>query len=114
MDSGAFRAFTAEVLHALPTRADLQRLSPEEVHHTPKLVVDAGVKMGEIAEILARQPELEGDAFFFYESCATGADYPQSVRALCYFHWDRLGKRLQRQVDSRKVPESVRRVAEQL
>ncbi len=112
--SPEFRSFAGEVLRDLPTRADLQRLSPEEVHHTPKPVTDAGVKLGEIAEILAKQPELEGDAFGFYESCATGSDYPQSVRALCFFHWERLGKKLGRTIQPEKVPESVRRIAQQL
>jgi hypothetical protein len=81
-----FIELSTQVLSELPQPKDLENLSDEEVHGTPTVVREAGERLGEIAERVAKNPELREQAKEFYMACAEDDRTLQSVRALCYSH----------------------------
>jgi hypothetical protein len=79
-----FRKLTEETWSQIPTIADLRALSPEELHHTPPVILQAGARLGQVAEALKAHPEVLKDAQGFYRDCARHPEFPTSIRALCY------------------------------
>jgi hypothetical protein len=79
-----FRLLLDEAWEAIPSVEELRALPEAELHHTPKVIISAGTKLGHIAERLKENPELSGQAASFYSNCALNQDFPTSIRALCY------------------------------
>lgn len=108
------RALQEEILAGGPTRAQLQKMKPAELHHQPAPVREVGVKLGALAEAIEANPDLAPEAVAFYEKCAGKDDFPSSVRALCYANYEKLGRRLRLNVREDAAPPEVRELADKL
>jgi hypothetical protein len=68
----------------LPTLEDLSALSEEEVHHTPKIIIEGAGTIAEAIEEADSNPSLRKDTLQFLKSCAEKEDVAVSIRALCW------------------------------
>ena len=100
-----------EIMDRLPTLSDLRSLSDAEVHDTPKPIIQAGLQLGRIAELLQANPRLGLRAVQFYSKCASDENFPSSVRALCFSHLKNLDGDTAAQA---AVPAEIRELAEDL
>lgn len=82
--SEAFDRQLNETATQIPRVADLRKMSAEEAHQTPQVLLKAGKALGKIAEAVAANPQLKDQAMGFYRECTKNDDYPTSVRSLCY------------------------------
>jgi hypothetical protein len=73
-----------DALQKMPTLHDLSRLNEEEVHFTPQIIREAGKRLAVIAQLAHDEPSTISEATLFYENCASGKDFPVSIRAICY------------------------------
>lgn len=76
-----------QTLAELPTKAQIAQLSAEEVHQTPRPILQAAMKMGEIEEVMEANGSLQRQGINFYRDCATKADVALTLRASCYSFW---------------------------
>jgi hypothetical protein len=109
-----FRALGAAVMQALPTKADLRKLSDAEAHETPAPIITAGIELGKIAQAVADDPALEAEAITLYRECAVSPQHPDSVRALCYSDYKRLAKKTGADFDEHIVKRYLRDLADRL
>lgn len=121
-----FVTLAEETLQKLPKKADLQKLTPEEAHHTPALLMQAAGELGDVAEALQAQlKQAEGNStatehalqegVTFYQKCLGQNDSPESVRALCYSHYRELREKQghpETQEEAKTIPLSVRSLAD--
>lgn len=103
-----FAKLSQNILGSLPNKAELKKLTNEEVHETPKIIMEAGVKLGLIAQAIANEPGLQKDGFEFYRACASSEKNPNSVRALCFSNYLAFGKKLGLSTNENIVPASVK------
>jgi hypothetical protein len=88
-----FREKAEQTMQGLPTQADLQKLSPAQVHYTPEIIKKAALDVADLAQNIDDNPKLAPQGLQFYRKCAEKADAPKSVRANCYAeHEDLLNK----------------------
>lgn len=73
-----------KALNELPTLADLQSLSEEEVHHTPEVVMEGGKLVGEILEQAEKNPARREETVKFLAKCSEAQDVVPAVRAVCW------------------------------
>ncbi len=106
-----FESLKKEALDAIPTQSQLSKLDPENVHFTPKPVLDAAIKMGDVAQILKDHPELSNKGLEFYRQCAEAETSPTSIRASCYAEFKRLSKTHSSPVAEPRVPKPVKDLA---
>jgi hypothetical protein len=110
-----FRKLSKKVLMTLPKTGALQKLSAEEVHHTPALIREAGQNLGQVAQALHDNPALAGEAASFYKACFLKTDLPVQVRALCLADHRNLrvrgGDRADWTEDERQVHPEIHRLA---
>lgn len=106
-----FKETANQVLQELPTLEELRKLPHEEVHQTPGRIIQAGVELGKIAEMLEAHPELGPEAVQFYDKCSSHNEYPSSVRALCFSHLKTIDPKLA--ADS-QVPDAIRDLADRI
>jgi hypothetical protein len=104
----------SEVEKSLSAKAQLKKLTTEQVHHTPEMIRAAGLQLGRIADALSRDPSLAPDAVPFYEKCAKNEGYPNTVRALCWSDYERIANGLRLPVNAEGVPANVRELADQV
>lgn len=110
-----FRSHLANVQSSLPTRPDLQRLSSQEVHRTPKPIIDAGLKLSQIAQTLAQYPEWVPDAISFYRECSARDELASSIRALCFSNLESWAEKSGIEFEEHElVPPRIRRLAADL
>lgn len=113
-----FNALTKEAWNTIPTKAQLQKLTSEQAHYTPKELLAAGDQIGRVAEALRTDPGLAEEGMRFFGACATEASFANSVRALCVHQLERQlaakGRTLGTFPGIEKVPEAVRELAEKL
>jgi hypothetical protein len=109
-----FRALGAEVMKALPTRADLQKSSDEDLHYIPPPLIKAGAELGKIAEAIANEPSLESEGVTLYHECAASPQHPDSIRALCFSNYRRLTKKTGKPFDQYVVRKNLRDLADKL
>jgi hypothetical protein len=109
-----FRALGAEVMRALPTKKDLQKLKDEEAHGTPPALISAGVELGKIAGAVANEPALESEAVTLYRECASSPQHPDSVRALCFSNYKHLAEKTGAPFNERVVKKYLRDLSEKL
>jgi hypothetical protein len=67
----------------IPRVTALRSRPPEDLHHAPEGVVEAGAAIGDLLEYLARHPEHFKEASRFFSECAADADVLPAIRALC-------------------------------
>jgi len=72
---------------ALPTIAQLQKLTESQVHRTPSPLVAAAESLGEVEEAVEANPSLRPHAIEFYQQCAIKDELASTIRALCYHNW---------------------------
>ncbi len=89
-----FSSLITETAESIPTKADLRKLTDHEAHHMPASLQIAGEKLGQVAQAIANEPRLEPSAFSFYEKCVASSSFPDSIRALCFSNYKKLGKKL--------------------
>ena len=103
-------------LESLPTIAAIRKKTNEEVHATPPEILESGRRFGELAEFLARHPDLVRAALPTYVRCAEDASVVTATRALCAFRlhvyekdWDDATR-----ASFAKLPSDVHSIAKQL
>jgi hypothetical protein len=120
--SDSFEMLATRTLKNLPTNQDLRKLTAEEVHHTPAILMQAAGELGDVAEALdARLRAAESnptektkaiqDGITFYQECMIGPERPSSVRALCYSHYRELREQSgkpETPAEAQNVPANVR------
>jgi hypothetical protein len=102
-----FRTLGAEVMSQLPTKE-----SAESDDSIPILV--AGERLAPVGEAVQNDSALVEEALLLYEGCAASAQYPDSVRALCFYKYKKLGRNTGKSVSQRNVPAPIRSLAEKL
>ncbi|RYZ87324.1 MAG: hypothetical protein EOP06_12865, partial [Proteobacteria bacterium] len=83
MDLNQFRQLLARTKQDLPKLKQLRELSSKDVHHTPTLIVNAGIALGQVAQALHDNPALASEATAFYQECFLGSELPVQIRSLC-------------------------------
>ncbi len=106
-----FSALTADVLRALPQLKALQGLNDEAVHNTPDIIREAGVALGQVAQLVHDNPAYEEAGVRFYDECTLQGGGINSIRALCYANLKRLSTKLKLPLEEEKYPADVRRLA---
>jgi hypothetical protein len=110
-----FKKLTNRIYDTMPTVKDLRNTTAEEAHHTPPVLVKAAEGLGEVAQALSDNPSLVHEAASFYKNCSYNAEFPKSVRAVCYSDFKNLNSEVVgEQSDSAQIPEDVRSLAEKL
>ena len=115
MNLQQFEDVLNETLKTLPRKEQLSHLTAEEAHHMPDILVQAGEKLGVIAEALAKNPDLAPEGAEFYQGCAQGPDLSDAVRALCLGNLMKLAQQ-DASIDVNPIdyPDNVRRLADAL
>lgn len=89
----------------------MRRLSPEELHRTPKALIRAGAEIGAIEKAIKGDPSLAPEALEFYGRCAGGDTLDTAVRALCLAN----GRALSGGgIDESTLSPEIRRLADKL
>ena len=116
-DRRTFQILTRDTLKALPSTEQLRATikSNEDAHHTPPALMEAGRKLGAIAQRLASNSALRLTALDFYKECALDGQLVDSIRALCFgdfqmHHHD--GDQVQ--LDESEIPQKIRDLASKL
>lgn len=78
-----FKAIITKTDEELPKIKDIQKLSDEELHHTPGLLIEAGRALGNIKQILSQRDDLVDEGLKFYDRCARSRELSTPVRSLC-------------------------------
>lgn len=98
----------------LPTFEQIQKLSAEQVHRTPKIVVDAGLELGDIAEAIEKNPALTPQGLEFYDQCAKRSGVAEAVRATCLASLRDLAHSTGQRVNEKGIPANIRNLATKL
>lgn len=103
-------------LDSLPTNDDIKDLSPEEVHHTPELVLESAREIGKMIDAAEKNPELREKTVRFLLECAEASNVVASIRAVCWkntmngvTNW-----KVFVPVSEAKVPDNIKNLANQL
>ncbi|NDD91834.1 hypothetical protein EBZ37_07090 [bacterium] len=113
--SGEFKKLTQTTLNSLVQQEELRKLSTEELHTFPQILLKSAVELGKIAEKITKDPSLVPEAIEFYSRCAGAREIAQSIRALClarYQHHSRATKGDHQALPAGDIPESVIQLAE--
>jgi hypothetical protein len=100
----------------LQQKAAIEKSKSEDVHHTPKVTVDAARRLGEIAELEAEHPEQAESFREFYLECARDDSTMTVTRAQCldrYIKAAKLDAVAQKQFLA-EFPEEIVRLVEAL
>ncbi|HET9236857.1 MAG TPA: hypothetical protein VFO10_06380 [Oligoflexus sp.] len=98
----------------LQQKAAIEKSKSEDVHHTPKVTVDAARRLGEIAELEAQHPEQAETFREFYLECARDDSTMTVTRAQCldrYIKAAKLDAAAQKQFLA-EFPEEIVRLVE--
>jgi hypothetical protein len=109
-----FTALKTNALDMIPTAAEIQKLSTEDVHFTPKVVIEAAGEIGRVAEMIAAHPELSSRGLQFYKECAEKESAVEAIRATCLSDFKILQTRTGLSAPPPKVPKRVALLAEKL
>ena len=101
---------------SLPTTASLRTKSEVEVHGTPVEILDAGRRIGQLAEYLETHPAEIPAALPTFSDCAGDEKVVSTVRALCTYRLKVYEKAWDPATRARfvKLPASIRDLAKQL
>lgn len=114
MTADEFRRLTDRVEAGLPTFNQVKNLREEELHHTPKILIQAGADIGDVAEAVAHNPELAPQAAAFYARCAHREELATTVRALCLANARKSAKQSGTPVDEMGISSDVSELAGKL
>ncbi len=78
------KQLTHQAYASIPTSEDLRQLSAEEVHYTPKALMTAFQKIGQVNQFTEDHPENSASSFSFYTRCMANPDFPAPVRSQCF------------------------------
>ena len=113
-----FQKKASEVRQLIPTQEQLQKLTPEEVHFTPKLIQKAALGLGELAQLISDKPELAPEAIKFYRECAETDGNPVAIRASCFASHEQLINKYHLHEESldvdERIDETVKNLAKKL
>lgn len=88
-------------------------VSTQITHDTSGIVQISSHRLGEITQKHENHPELSHQSLEFYHSCASGENYPSSVRVLCYSKLKQLDPKHDYSQDP-AIPSFIKDLAEQL
>lgn len=74
----------ADAITELPTLGDLKNLDPEELHHTPEIVLEGGMLVGKMIEKAEVEPTRREPTLHFLKTCAEDPEVVPAVRAVCW------------------------------
>lgn len=105
-----------EVLDSLPSNNDLRDLTSDEVHHTPKVVKDGGVAIGEAISRATEDTTLREPTLHFLLQCAEKDGTVPALRAVC---WNQLLNKIPAwnifiPISDAKVSEDIKNLASKL
>lgn len=106
-----FSRVRTETLSLIPTQSQLRRLDHEETHFTPKQLLVASMKIGELAQMIEDHPELAEEGLRFYKQCAEMPRYPNAVRASCFVDFQKLNTQHPSSIPAPEITEQVRALA---
>lgn len=100
----------------LPTLNDLGRLTEEEVHHTPEIVLQGGKIIYETLEEAENHPERREETLAFFFDCSSNQDLAPAIRAMC---WNKAVKAVSRwdifiPISEYNVPNEIKLLAEKI
>lgn len=100
----------------LPTLNDLGRLTEEEVHHTPEIVIQGGKIIHETLEEAENNPERREETLAFFFDCSSNQELAPAIRAMC---WNRAVKAVSRwdifiPISEYNVPNEIKLLAEKI
>lgn len=100
----------------LPTVNDLGRLTEEEVHHTPEIVLQGGKIIHETLEEAENHPERREETLAFFFGCSSNQDLAPAIRAMC---WNKAVKAVSRwdifvPISEYNVPNEIKLLAEKI
>jgi hypothetical protein len=109
-----FQAKQEDFLRSVPTREQMRALPPGKVHFTPQVIQVAAVKLAEVAELIDKNPDLQGEGFALYRSCAENESNPNSIRASCLVEFVHLKKQRGANDQLPTVPPHIAQLAKKL
>lgn len=109
-----FERLAAKTLRSLPDKKQLQKLTEEEAHQTPRAIKEAGVELGRIAQVLHDQPEMAAQGLRFYDVCLKRESVPTSIRALCFSNARRISKKTGKSFVPGQLPDAVIHLADEI
>ncbi|EPZ50144.1 hypothetical protein M902_0786 [Bacteriovorax sp. BAL6_X] len=100
-------------LNILPINEDLQKLTADEVHHTPELIKEAGELIGKIHASAQVDHSKRSAAMKFFKNCAEDRDVVRPIRAVCLKKIYKLMPewRIATAISHELIPESVSALA---
>lgn len=101
-------------LAKLPTRSQLRALSPQEVHHTPKILLEAGLELGDVTDAIEKNPALAPQGVEFFGTCAKRDDLATAIRATCLANMRDLATQTNSAADEKGVPAEISNLATKL
>lgn len=107
-----FETYLTETLSNLPNKTKLQKLSPDEIHYSPRMIMEAGARLGRIKRQLKLNANFVPSAMKFYTECASQNDGATPVRGLCLANLIHLKTKAGETVDKTKYPARVFELAE--
>ncbi len=110
------RVLISEAELSIPTFEMMKNKTTEEVHHTPKEIIESSRKLGALAEHLAGNPTLIPESLPFYASCALKKDALNPIRALCTYRLLRYKKNWTEKTrdDFSKIPKTILALAKEI
>ncbi len=107
-----FKSYVNDTFKTLPNLKDARGLKDEEVHQNPKLVMDAGLRLGSIKKQIKLNSEFEEEGMKFYDKCALKKDGLTPVRALCLANLVYMKNQKGEDFELEKYPEKVKDLAQ--
>ena len=107
-----FKTYLNETINSLPNKKAAQGLKDEEVHQNPKMVMDAGLRLGSIKKQIKLNSDFEEEGMKFYDQCAMKEDGLTPVRALCLANLVYMKNEKGEDFELEKYPEKVKELAQ--
>lgn len=104
------------VMNELPSKEDLQNLSEEDVHMTPEIVTEGGMKIGRLIDKADKDPVRREATLSFLKGCTENEEVIPQLRALC---WNETQNQIQDwqifiPISDAKVPEDIKSLSSKL
>lgn len=108
-----FNNYLEKTLATVPIQRDLQKLTGEQAHHSPSVVMEVGMRLGKIKKQVKLNQDFSAKASVFYESCAQKKGAMTPVRGLCLANLIYLKKDSGEDLNLETFPKDVRALAKQ-
>lgn len=100
-----------KTLLGLPAIEELKNFSAQELHHFNPLLIEAGKKLGKIAEVLTAYPQYKNKGLEFYQRCVQKVETFTAIKALCLLNFEKLGGVIDSEMDEKNL-QRINTVAE--